>query len=362
MYILYPNIYVLLVAKSGMRKGVPVNLARKIVQMTDVNRVIHGRSSVQAIITELSQAFTKETGGPPITKATAFISSGELSTAFVRDQDALTIMTDLYDGQYNEKWLNTLKGSGREVLDDVCISMLGAINPTHFNDLITTKEVSGGFLARCTVVQASRRARKNPLTRPPEERLVLDPVVDRLKLISSLKGGFDWTKEAMESYEDWYNGFEPEQYEDETGSLNRVGDTVLKVAMLVALGRRGETVLLANDIDEAIRECLPRAKAADEFAKKGISDIAPLKKKLIQILLGKEGYSATRSFIMSTYYMDFDVSTLDTVVENLETGKIIKVDRGADQTYVLKPEIVSKFKMIMETLEERTQIRKVEEA
>jgi hypothetical protein len=360
-YTLYPNVYVLLVAKSGLRKGVPVNLARTLVEKSDSNRVIAGRSSVQAIIMELSQAFTREQGGPPITKATAFISSGELSTAFVRDQDALTIMTDLYDGHYNKKWMNTLKGSGKELLEDVCVSLLGALNPTHFNDLITAKEVTGGFLARCTVVQADRRARKNPLTRPPTHRLDLDPVIDRLKILATLKGEFEWTAEAMHYYERWYEEFNPEEYEDETGSLNRVSDTVLKVAMLIALARRGETVLLASDIAEAIRECLPRAKATDEFAKKGYSDIAPLKKRFIQILLGREGYAASRGYILNNYYMDFDVTTLDTVVENLETAKIITVHRAADNHYKLLPEVVTKFKAIMEALEERNvQIKKVE--
>jgi hypothetical protein len=296
-----------------------------------------------------------------VTKATAFISSGELSTAFVRDQDALTIMTDLYDGQYNEKWVNTLKGSGKEMLDGVNISLLGALNPTHFNDLITAKEVSGGFLARCTVVQASKRARKNPLTRQPEEEMDIQPIIDRLRLLATLKGAFEWTVEARDLYEAWYDKFDPEDYEDETGSLNRVTDTILKVAMVIALGRRGETVLLANDISEAIRECLPRAKAADEFARKGVSDLGPLKKRLIQILLSRDAHTASRSYIVSTYYMDFDLATLDSVVENLETARIINVERGADQCYTLLPSVVERFKLIVETLEERNvQIKKAE--
>lgn len=362
-YQLYPNVYILLVAKSGLRKGVPVNIAKTLVEKSEANRTISGRSSVQAIIQEMSQAFTREKGGPPQTKATVFISSGELSTAFVRDPDALTIMTDLYDGQYNKKWMNTLKGSGKELLEDVCVSLLGALNPTHFNDLISAKEVTGGFLARCTVVQASKRALKNPLTRPPDVKMDLDPVVDRLRILATLKGEFEWTVEAVKVYEDWYEGFNPEEFEDETGSLNRVTDTVLKVAMLIALGRRGETVLLASDIHEALRECLPRAKAADEFAKKGFSDIAPLKKRFIQILLGREGNSVSRTHVLNNYYMDFDVSTLDTVVENLESGKIIKVVRTNDQYYTLLPEVVEKFKTIMDALEERNvQIKKAEEA
>lgn len=352
-YVLYPNVYILFVAKSGLRKGVPVSIAKELVEQVDSNRVISGRSSVQAIVMELSQAFTRESGGPPLTQATAYISSGELSTAFVRDQDALTIMTDLYDGQYNKKWVNTLKGSGKEVLEGVNVSMLGALNPTHFNDMITAKEVTGGFLARCIVVQANKRARKNPLTTPPKEKVELQPIVDRLKIISTLKGEFEWSREGQVCYDTWYDRFNPEDYEDETGSLNRVSDTVLKVAMLIALARRGETVLRTNDIEEAIRECVPRAKSAEEFAKKGVSDFGALKKRLIQILLGRDAYTISRSFILSNYYMDFDLASLDTVVENLETAKIITVERGADQTYTLVPHVVDRFKLIVETMENR---------
>src|SRR6266496_5863122 len=61
---LYPNIFVLLVGRSGLRKGPPINLARALVEAVDNTRVITGQISIPALITALQTAITKENGGP----------------------------------------------------------------------------------------------------------------------------------------------------------------------------------------------------------------------------------------------------------------------------------------------------------
>src|SRR4249920_3615830 len=73
-YKLYPNIYVLLVGRKGIRKGPPVALAKKLVTEVGSTRVISGRASIQAIVTELHRAKTSDNGGPPITDAVAFLT------------------------------------------------------------------------------------------------------------------------------------------------------------------------------------------------------------------------------------------------------------------------------------------------
>ena len=51
----YPNIYVLLYAPSGLGKGMPINLAKKLSGLGENNRTITGRFTVQALLTKLSQ-------------------------------------------------------------------------------------------------------------------------------------------------------------------------------------------------------------------------------------------------------------------------------------------------------------------
>jgi len=85
----YPNLYVILMGESGLGKGFPVNLAKRLVQQADNTRVIAGRSSIQAIVKEL--ATTKSVAGKSvIIDSRGFIVNGELSTALIADPDALT--------------------------------------------------------------------------------------------------------------------------------------------------------------------------------------------------------------------------------------------------------------------------------
>src|SRR5437773_9702104 len=57
-YKLYPSIYVMLLARSGLRKGPPINLAKRLVKGVDNTRIISGRSSIQAILKEMGTAYT----------------------------------------------------------------------------------------------------------------------------------------------------------------------------------------------------------------------------------------------------------------------------------------------------------------
>ena len=79
-YQLGTNIYVLLFGKSGMRKGVPISLAKQLVEQTGNIRVLSGRASIQSIIMQLGQAYTRE-GHAPITDATGFISASEFASS-----------------------------------------------------------------------------------------------------------------------------------------------------------------------------------------------------------------------------------------------------------------------------------------
>src|SRR5262245_28680614 len=53
LYKLYPNIYVMLHADSGLRKGPPVSMARQLVKEVNNTRIIVGRSSIQGILKDM---------------------------------------------------------------------------------------------------------------------------------------------------------------------------------------------------------------------------------------------------------------------------------------------------------------------
>src|SRR5882724_4713958 len=55
---LYPNIYVMLHADSGLKKGPSISAAKQMVTMVNNTRIISGRSSIQAILKEMGTAQT----------------------------------------------------------------------------------------------------------------------------------------------------------------------------------------------------------------------------------------------------------------------------------------------------------------
>src|SRR3990167_5992059 len=120
--IYYPNIYIMLLGESGLGKGYPVALAKRLLQEANITRVIAGRSSIQAIIKEASTT-RSEKGKPLITDSRTAIINGELSSAIIGDPQALEILTDLFDRNYHDKgWVNLLKGDGAEQLKDPYIT------------------------------------------------------------------------------------------------------------------------------------------------------------------------------------------------------------------------------------------------
>jgi hypothetical protein len=136
----------MLLGESGLGKGFPINRAKLLVTRAGVTRVIAGRSSIQAIVQELSRTKTVE-GKAPIGDSRGYIINGELSTAIIQDPDSLTILTDLYDGHYNPEWTNLLKGDGAEKLKNPYITALFGSSPAHFYVLFHKRILKGDISA-----------------------------------------------------------------------------------------------------------------------------------------------------------------------------------------------------------------------
>src|SRR5258708_973068 len=258
LYKVYPNIYVMLHAKSGLKKGPPISMANQIVSMVNNTRIIRGRSSIQGILKKLGTAYTQP-GGIVINKATAFISSSELSSSMVEDRAYTNILTDLYDRNYNEGDYESLLKSESFKLRDATLTILGGTNEAHNEELFGKKDIQGGFFARTFIVFAERRNKINSLVRHLDNPPNYKKLADMIKPIASLKGAFlDLDKtEAGEYYHEWYTRFatETEDIEDETGTLNRFGDSVLKVAMLLSLSRAPILSISLESMQEAIIQC-----------------------------------------------------------------------------------------------------------
>jgi len=348
-YNLYPNIYVILHADSGMKKGPPINLAKKLVKKVDNTRIISGRSSIQGILKKLGTGYS-EPGGKVVGKSFGYINASELSASLVSDPAALTILTDLYDRNYNEGDYESLLKQETFMLKDPTVSLFGGINNAHAETFFERKDIQGGLFARSFIVYEKVEQTTNslslPLSNPPD----IDKLAVYLKDIAKLRGPFKnfWNADRTltivgKLYDEWYNSFRADvrrmDVKDETGTLNRLGDSVLKVAMLLSLGRSTDLVIDAIDIEQAIElgEKLVGSIRQTTMGKQGMSNIAQFKNLVIRELYGRDTHQITRAVLMKKMWMHYSSTEEfdDMMLSFHESGMISTMTMGNQMVYFM---------------------------
>lgn len=357
-YNLYPNIYVILHAESGLKKGPPIALAKDLVRLVNNTRVISGRSSIQGILKKLGESQTKP-GGHVINKSVGFICSSELSSSLVEDNAALTILTDLYDRHYNrDEWESLLKMESFQ-LKDPTVSLLGGINDAHAEEFFGKKDIQGGFLARTFVVYEKEEQTINSLMRRLEHPPNREELALYLKELSKLKGPFKDTFDEQnvltpvgKFYDEWYHAFRKQVKQsgikDETGTLNRFGDSVLKVAMLLALSRQPTLEITITDMEQAITHCekLIGNIRQTTMGRRGMSESSPLKALIIKELLEREGNRISRVVLMKKMWMHYaDANEFDNLMQSFDAAKVIITENVSNQiVYRMPTEQVKEFR------------------
>jgi len=354
---LYPNIYVMLHADSGLKKGAPVSLAKKLVQRVNNTRIISGRSSIQGILKELG-TFTSTPGGGIRTNAsTGFIVASEFSSSLINDPAALTILTDLYDRNLNEgDWRSLLKMETFE-LKNPTISLLVATNEAHFDDFVESKDIHGGFIGRTFIIAEHKVHRLNPLIKKMKVVPDVDELAEYLKTIAPLRGPFEDLDNtpAGDLYDQWYMKFYTQVVEqevkDDTGTIQRFGDSVLKVAMLLSLSDSANRIITIDNMEEAISVCekLIGNVRKTTHGKRGMSATAQHKALIIKELISRDNHQISREMLMKKYYMHFNSSELDDVIQAFQQANMIICENiGNKIVYTMPDEQVKEMKRFLE--------------
>jgi hypothetical protein len=367
IYKIYPNIYVMFHAESGLKKGPAVAMATKLVQLVGNTTVIKGRSSVQAILKEMGTVTSKPGGGMQA-NSSVFIASSEMSSSLVEDPVAAKILTDLYDRNYNEgEWKSLLKQETFK-LTNPTITMLGATNEAMSEDFFTGAVIKGGYFARTCIIYESKRNKRNSLAYQPSFIPDYNEAAKYLKELAQLKGPFKYFSsivedeyycikhtiegrdhyfcEAGDIYHRWYDEFldtvDSQDVKDETGTLNRFGDTVVKISMLLSLAEHPKLEITAKAMNESIRICeqLLGNVRRTTMAKNGLSTSSNLKALIINELLNNRAdHKISRAMLTKKFYMHYgSVEELNHIMESFDVAGMIKTETIGTETIYKMPE------------------------
>lgn len=349
IYNLYPNIYVMLYADSGLKKGPAINFAKKLVSAVNNTRIISGRSSIQGIMKEIGQAYTAP-GGEVIKGSNAFICSSELSASLVEDKAALDILTDLYDRHYNEGDYKSLLKMESFKLKDATITLLGGINEAHAENLFQKKDIQGGYIARSFVIHETKRGAINSLMFPLENPPNYVSSIEYLKEVAKLKGPFEMDVGTRRYFDNWYHEFknylDSREESDPTGTLNRFDDSVLKVAMLISLGTEPTLRISEAVIKDAIGRCEKlvgnvRKTTSGSGKSTQAGDYALLMKELAL----RDNHTITRQQWNKKHWERASSQEWDLIAESMaSSGRILIETQGNQICYRMPDAIAEKVK------------------
>jgi hypothetical protein len=379
LYKLYPNIYVMLHADSGLRKGPPISMAKQLVDPLNVTRTIVGRGSIQGILKEMGTGKT-EPGGKIMGTSSAFICSSELTSSIVDDPVAVKILTDLYDRNYNiGNWRQLLKSDNFN-LKDPTLTMLTATNEAMSEDFFTRAAIKGGYVARTFIIHENKRNRINSLLIPPKNPPDLANARNYLAKLAKLKGAIEPLGSREQSdvyrfpikdtdsgellyynkqgviYEEWYHRFtnqvDESDLKDETGTLNRFGDSVLKVAILLSLAKEPVLRITEECMDEAIRKCEAFIGSVRKvtLGKQGYSKDAALKTAIVKELLQRDNHQISRQMLMSKMWMHYSTTQeIDDIMLGFDNADLIKTRSIGNQIiFLIEPTRLEEVKLFLE--------------
>lgn len=345
----YPNIYVFIVGRSGIKKGIPVNVGRVLAEKVGNNRVLAGRQSFQRMIQDLGKAKSLP-DGTVMKEAQCLLTSGELSSMLVKDSDALNVLTDIFNTHENEEvWTNSLKSTNVDTLKSPCINLLAATNEELFPEAVQTKDVSGGFIARTFIIYSNDAACINPLTRKNGHVTDLDILSQHLKDLKDVKGEFTWSSDGMILYELWYNSLmtklQKRELFDPTGTYSRLGDQLLKLAMIISLAYDASLELKKIHIEEAINECeLCCSGMKSVTLGSGKSNEGSAMRTIIKALIDIPDHKMTREQLLSRYWGNISVFDIDRIAETMQAAGAINIKvNGKTYTYSLKPDALDLY-------------------
>ncbi len=343
------NVYVLLFARSGLRKGPPIDLAKRLVRKVGKTRVISGRSSVEAIIEDLKEVQTNKETKTVLTDSCGFITASEFSSAIVRSEFALNILTDLYDRKYNEgEFAIRLIRTGKQVLKSPTVTMLGGINETHFEDFLQAKDITGGFLGRTFIIHADEKHKINSLMFEMEQEIDEEKLLEHLRLVDKLKGPLIITDDAKKAYDYWYRGFYEASSDDKTGTFERVGDSALKIAGLLSISDGVSMEVNKTHIIHGIEAAEKLTVTVKQATYTTHEEESPstIKKKILKLLAKRDDHKITRQRLLQDMHGVVNAEDLTKMLDTLEQGGLIKAYVFGDSVvYEMNPEVVKKLKL-----------------
>lgn len=324
----YPNMFVVLCAPSGVRKGTAMSPGYDLLNDLGVKMSAQA-TTLQALIKRLKNTTYNEVD--PVTGKMVFHSSltvfSKEFTVFLgyKNQELMSHLCDWYD--CDNRWKYETIARGEDEIIGVWVNLLGATTPELIQTSMPMEAIGGGLTSRMIIVYEIRKGKFVPfpvLTR--EEADLREDLLIDLERIFLLTGRFKFEQEYINAWVDWRVATEenPPRFNDIrfAGYLQRRPAHLLKISMIMSASRSSDMILRKEDLDRAVKALTDvEVNMPKVFSGVGKSDISDLIVRVIAWLAAKK--ETDMAELMREFYFDADNRTMERVLQSLETQKAI---------------------------------------
>lgn len=260
-YVLYPNLYVFIVGKSGLvKKSTTTSIAVNLLRECKGIRLMSERVTAASLIKQMHSSGKEfDYKGKKVKQSPVFVYASELSVflneVFGSTHELLTTFFDCTPNDPEKPWTYETRHSETLKVFGPCLNILGASTKTWLKKAIPGTEMEAGFSSRIIFVIESK----------PPDVLVAWPeikpshvnmkkqLVEDMQRIYALSGPFIISDQAKLAFTKWYEfhmrNIVPMNMDPKfSGYMGRKGDLMLKLAMIRSVSLRDDLVMQKEDL------------------------------------------------------------------------------------------------------------------
>ncbi|MCP4392847.1 MAG: DUF3987 domain-containing protein [Alphaproteobacteria bacterium] len=267
---IYPNFYIVLVGRSGVRKGTAMYPAQDLLRSIDIHMASEAVTREQ-LISELGKATHQgddpKTGLPTLYSSLTIFSKEFTVFLGYNNNQLIMDLTDWFD--CDDRWKYSTKTSGSVDIKGVWVNIIGATTPTQLQASLPLEAIGGGLSSRIIFVYEDRKGKivdipngVNWLGEDDEEEVsnldekIKDDLVDDLMSIRQEIGEWVFDPSFRKPWKEWHKKNEAmTNFEGtflEPYHTRRVTH-IIKLCMIMCVNRDGGLVITPDDLEQADR-------------------------------------------------------------------------------------------------------------
>lgn len=249
-FLLYPNMYIVLVGPAGRcKKSTAMRIGKSVFREIPGVDFTADSTTRERLIQDL--ATSHKDGQSPLTA-----HSSEFASLLTSSQmDMVVFLTDIYDCPL--EWSHKTKTGGTQKIKAPYLNLLGATTPEWIARAMPLDTIGIGLTSRIIFVyQDTPRMKKAMPQLSPAQIQLHEMLKQDLSHIATLHHQYVFNSEAEEFYESWdmKHLMNPNESNDPrlNGYYERKPMHLIKLAMIVAASSRDDRILTVTDLQHAI--------------------------------------------------------------------------------------------------------------